>query len=271
MAIPEHVIRFWRALDELVGTVAPTRWGAVVTDTRHPAIWDANYARVDLPVEDLGMAELEDALIPRLRAAGATTMHVVCFHSDRARNLLAELSRHGHRLGWDFVMELADPQPAPSGDPSADVDELSPGAELWARVHEAMELFSVKSADAVAQLRSIEEDVLSPAGKRWFGVRGPDGEIASLAALALLEGVGYVDNVSTVPHARGRGYATAVTARVATEALGAGAEHVFLFADPDDRRAVGIYERLGFRGIGRLASTRGPIPGVPAADQSTNL
>jgi hypothetical protein len=34
---------------------------------------------------------------------------------------------------------------------------------------------------------------------------------------------------------------------------------VVLLADPADRAVVGMYERLGFRGVGMLASTRGAI------------
>ncbi|MFN8232070.1 MAG: hypothetical protein U0V56_00825 [Actinomycetota bacterium] len=48
MPLPDRVLRFWRALDAHFGSVLPTTWGAVVTDGRFPAIWDANYARVDV-------------------------------------------------------------------------------------------------------------------------------------------------------------------------------------------------------------------------------
>ena len=43
-----------------------------------------------------------------------------------------------------------------------------------------------------------------------------------------------------------------------TLARGSGAGHVSLFADPDDAAVVRMYERLGFREAGRLASTKGP-------------
>ena len=39
----------------------------------------------------------------------------------------------------------------------------------------------------------------------------------------------------------------------------AGATDVMLLADPDDETVVRIYGGLGFE-VGRLASTRGPIP-----------
>jgi ribosomal protein S18 acetylase RimI-like enzyme len=254
--IPSYVQRFWRALDDLFSNVEPTWWGAVVTDGRFPRIWDANYARIDVEAPGLTAAEVEIELLPALRAAGSSTQHVVTFHPESSGRLLTELSARGHRLGWDLVMDLSEAPPPP--DP-IDVEELRPSDELWERVAASFELFGVDPEESVDQLRVIETDVLLPGGKRWFGVRDDRGAIVSLAALVQLEDVGYVDNVATFPDARGRGYASAVTRSVIDAAREAGAVGTFLLADPDERAVVGMYERLGFRGVGRLASTRGPV------------
>ena len=101
---------------------------------------------------------------------------------------------------------------------------------------------------------------MAPAGKRWFGVRDAGGTLVSLGALLLLDGVGYLDNVATFPEARGQGLASAITTRIVREADLAGAGHVWLLADPDAATTVAMYERLGFRDVGRLAATRGPVP-----------
>jgi predicted GNAT family acetyltransferase len=114
--------------------------------------------------------------------------------------------------------------------------------------------------ESIDQLRAIETDVLLPGGKRWFGVRDEDGTVVSLAALVLLGDVAYVDNVATFPEARGRGFASAATGAVIDAALAEGVEGIFLLADPDESAVVRMYERIGFRGAGRLASTRGPVP-----------
>ena len=50
MPVPDHVHRFWMALDERIGHAQPTWWGAVVTQAQFPDLWHANYARVDAPV-----------------------------------------------------------------------------------------------------------------------------------------------------------------------------------------------------------------------------
>ena len=122
MPVPGHVIRFWHALDACFGRVQPTWWGAVVTDDRYPAIWDANYARVDSGGEDLGAADIEDELLPALAAVGSDVMHVVSFDADASGPLLAELSTRGHRLTFDLVMDRAEPPATSTADVT--VEEL---------------------------------------------------------------------------------------------------------------------------------------------------
>jgi ribosomal protein S18 acetylase RimI-like enzyme len=260
MPLPEHFHRFWRALDDLLGDVQPTWWGAAVTDARFPRIWDANYARIDVASEDLRAADVEAELLPALAKTGASVMHVVAFHPEETTTLLSELSTRGHRIGWDVVMDLAgDPSPDDGDAAGPAVEELSPDRDVWAAIEASMALFGIDSADAIAQLLRLEEEVLMRGGRRWFGVRDPDGALASLGALLELEGVGYLDNVATFPASRGRGYASALTARLSREATEGGASHVCLLVDPDSS-ALRMYERLGFRTVGRLGSTKGPIP-----------
>jgi ribosomal protein S18 acetylase RimI-like enzyme len=257
MPIPEHVGRFWRALDDRMGDVETTWWGAVVTAPDHPAIWDANYARVDATAPDLRLSEVADALLPALRAVGTDVFHVVSFSPDGTTGLLSELSALRHALTWDVVMDLVDePEIVPQ---ASHVEDLEPGADLFERVEGSLELFGIDPPIA-GQLRMLEEVSSQAIGKRWFGIRDAADSIVSLAALVVLEGVGYLDNVVTFPEARGHGYASAVTARAITEARAIGAEHVCLLAEANNPPVVHMYERLGFREAGRLASTRGPRP-----------
>lgn len=262
MPVPVHVHRFWKALDERIDRVDPTWWGAVVTDARFPAVWDVNYARIDTPAPDLTLKEMADALLPALAEVGTDVFHVVSFHPEETSDVLVELSTLGHTLSWDLVMDLVAEPSIQVGDVA--VEQVETGPELWSRVDDSLELFGVDPRVS-DQLRALEEEVLFAGCKRWFGVRD-GGVLVSLAALVELEGVGYIDNVATFPRARGRGLASAVTAYAIAEARSAGARHVCLFADPDDVTAVRMYERLGFREVGRLASTAGPAadlrPGV---------
>jgi GNAT superfamily N-acetyltransferase len=244
------VIRFWRALDDFMESVEPTGWGAVVTDRRYPVIWDANYARVDRPAEDLRLEEVEASLTPALVRAGATSFHVVMFEPERTTRLMTELSARGDRLSWDVVM-------IHEGSSAADsprVEELSPGPELWEAVRVSLRHFGIAQPSAITQLVALERDALGSV-KRWFGVR-EHGRLLALGALVLLEGVGYVDNVATEPESRGRGYASDITSRIVLEARAGGAETVFLLAEPEG--PVRLYERIGFREAMRLASTLRP-------------
>lgn len=259
MPIPEHIHRFWKALDERHFHAEPTWWGAVVTEARFPAIWDFNYARVDEAAPELTLREVADALLPALAEVGTDMFHVLFFHPEETTDLLVELSTLGHTLSWDVVMDLTD---EPAIDPAdVRVEPLEAGEELWSRVEDSLALFG-NTATVSEQLRRIEEETFSPDHKRWLGVRDDDGTIVALAALVLLEDVGYLDNVATFPEVRGRGLASAIVARAIELAGELGAEHVSLFANPDALPVVQIYERLGFREVGRLASTKGPVADV---------
>lgn len=258
MPLPEHVLRFWRALDARFESVHDTQWGAVVTDRRFPAIWDANYARIDSGGPPAGSVARE--LRPRLEMVGAPVFHTVSFDPESSTGLLSQLSTAGHSVAWDLVMGRGGNQAtAEQADLDVDVEEITGAPDLWDRVQRSFSLFGVRTDEAKLQLRQIEEDVMEPAGKRWFGIRR-HGRIVSLGAMLLLEGVGYVDNVATFPRSRGRGYAGAIVSRIARESAAAGSEDVILLADPGAAGAVGLYERLGFLPLGRLVSTKGPIP-----------
>ena len=254
--LPDHIVRFWRALDLCFARVEPTWWGAVVTDPRFPVVWDVNYARVDVASDDLSLEEVEAALLPALRDAGSEVEHVVSFYPEATTGLLQELGARGHPRTHDLVMEV-------DGDPPDDglrrVEELSTDPELWPTVQASFGLFGIAGA-TVDQLVAIERDVLAAAGKRWFGVRDDRG-IASLGAVLMLDGVAYIDNVATFDRARRQGLASAVTTRLVREASWGGAASTCLLADPADRAVVALYERLGFRAVGGLASTRGDVPG----------
>jgi ribosomal-protein-alanine N-acetyltransferase len=259
MPIPEHIHRFWKGLDERHFHAEPTWWGAVVTEARFPAIWDFNYARVDEPAPELTLREVADELLPALAEVGTDMFHVLFFHPEETTDLMVELSTLGHTLSWDLVMDLTAAPTIESWD--VRVEPLEAGEELWSRVEDSLALFG-NDAIVSEQLRRIEEETFSNEHKRWLGVRDDDGTIVALAALVQLEDVGYLDNVATFPEARGRGMASAIVSRAIELARDSGAEHVSLFADPDALPVVRMYERLGFRGVGRLASTKGPVETV---------
>ncbi len=252
----DHLLRFWRALDDSLERVEPAWWGAVVTDSRFPTIWDMNYARIETARGDLTLTEVEAALRPALERSRATHLHIVLFYPEEHTSLLSELGTRGDRLSWDVAMEYRGvPVPPEAGAPVEEVTEFDDA--YWLRHRESLREFDITD-DAVAdQLVRLEQHVMLPAGKRWFTVR-EGGRMVSFGSLLLLDGVGYVDHVVTFPAARCRGYASAIVERIVRECSLAGAERLHLLAEPDGK-PVSLYERLGFVRIGQLASTLRPL------------
>ena len=249
----EPLLRFWRAHDALFERVEPSPWGAVVSDARFPIIREPNYARVEA-TGPVGLAEVEERLLPSMRRIGSPSAHVVVFHPEEQTDLIAEASTGGQRITWDLVMridEIGEPEPG-------HVQEvLRPDEDFW-RVHRASaSLFDIEGEETLDQLQAMERTVMVPAGRRWFAAFD-QGRPVALAALMVLDGAGHVDHVVTFPHARRRGHAAALTRRLVFEAVRAGADATTLLADPNGD-AVRIYERIGFERVSHLASWVSPL------------
>jgi ribosomal protein S18 acetylase RimI-like enzyme len=239
----ENLLRYWRAYDALFAEVEPTWWGAVVRDGRFAALHEMNYARVETgtPVD---LKEIERALL----ADGAGRAHVVTFRPEDQTELLVQASSRGDRIGWDLVM--AHDGPVEGSDPR--VEESVLDDPFWTVYRRSLDWFGITEDDVVTQLHEVERSVLVPAGRRWF-VGRERGAIVALAALLVLDGIGYVDHVATDPNARRRGFATALTRHAASEAEAAGAERTYLLAEPGGAGAA-VYDRIGFRRVTQLAS-----------------
>jgi GNAT superfamily N-acetyltransferase len=251
--MPRHlpIVRFFAAIDALLEHTEPTWWGAVVTDSRFPDVYDLNYARVDAAAPDLELRDVEAPLLPALRASGAHHFHVVVFAPAGCPQLMEDLRQAGHTVAWDSVMEF-DAGRRQRESPHHRVLELNPAnAELWTLQDRLFREFGVEDREARRQLVTWSRDVLVPAGRRWFGVRVA-GRISGMGSMHVQAGVAYVDDVLTLPGFRRRGVATSIVNRLAAEGLSQGAEHVLLLSDePGPTR---LYRLLGFVETGRVAS-----------------
>ena len=78
-------------------------------------------------------------------------------------------------------------------------------------------------------------------------VDSPDGILAT-GALMRSGDVAEIAGVATLPAARGRGYATQLTARLAERGLADGTQTIFLSAGSED--AARLYTKVGFRRVG---------------------
>jgi predicted GNAT family acetyltransferase len=249
----DPLLRFWGAHDALFERVEPSWWGAVVSDARFPAIREPNYARVET-ADPVGLAEIEDLLLPAMRRSGSIGAHAVVFRPEEQTDLIAAASTRGERITWDIVMRFEGP-----GDPATSrVEEVAdPSEDFWAIHRASAALFDIEGEVTLDQMQAMEREVMVPAGRRWFAAVDR-GRPVALAALLVLDGVGFVDHVVTFPEQRRRGLAEALTRRLVFEAAAAGSEATYLFADPQGD-AVRIYERIGFERVSHLASWMSPI------------
>ena len=243
----EPLLRYWRAQDALFDRVEPAWWGAIVSDPRYPRVQEPNYARVETE-QPVGLAEVEEALLPAMSRCGCRRAHVVVFRPEEQTDLLVDASTRGDPILWDLVMEHSG---VTGWDPRVEEVESFDGA-FWRAHRESLAWFDVKDPGVVDEIAAIERDLLIPAGRRWFTTRH-DGASVAFAALLVLEGVGYIEHVATVPQARRRGYASALARHAASESADAGAEPTYLLAERDGP-ATALYEGIGFRPVTTIAS-----------------
>jgi ribosomal protein S18 acetylase RimI-like enzyme len=243
----EPLLRYWRAQDALFDRVEPAWWGAIVSDPRYPRVQEPNYARVETE-QPVGLAEVEEALLPAMARCECRRAHVVVFRPEDQTDLLVDASIRGDPVLWDLVMEHSE---VTGWDPRVEEVEAFDAA-FWRAHRESLAWFDVNDAGVVDEIATIERDVLVPAGRRWFTVR-QEGASVAFAALLVLEGVGYIDHVATFPQARRRGYASALARHAASESATAGAERTYLLAERDGPAAA-LYERIGFRPVTTIAS-----------------
>jgi len=244
----EPLLRYWRAQDDLFERVDVTPWGAVVSDARFPKVHEGNYARVEAR-HRVSLADVESALLPALERVRCERVHVLLFHPEDTTEVLSEASTRGDRLAWDLVMCFTGEAGGTDG-PTEEIRTFDDA--FWAVYNASGALFDVEDEAVLAGYRAIERDLMIPGGRRWFAVLEEERPVA-LSSVLVLQGVGFVDHVVTFPHARRRGYATALTLRALAEAYAAGAERSYLLAEPGGV-AARMYEGVGFRPVTQIAS-----------------
>ncbi len=136
---------------------------------------------------------------------------------------------------------LVPPDPPPPGAArAASLAELELAMAWFAAFAAELELPAAET-DARAR-QQIEE------GRLWLWEE--DGERVALAGRnAAAAGTARIGSVYTPPERRGRGYAGAITAACAADALARGVERVVLFTDLSSPGPNKVYQRIGFRPV----------------------
>lgn len=247
---------FWSAWRRLGGSVRPTAWGEVVTDARYPLVWESNHAAVLRNHVTLTAADIRAELLPALEVSRAAYEHVEFWDPEAWTPALEELRPGSEHDGVDAVMLYrGDPEgPALPDRPGPEVTELTDPDETFWDVYRTSrgEFGGAFGDDIVDQLVLRDRQLLVPAGLRAFGVN-IDGELAGFVTLISLAGVGYVDNVVTLPPYRLRGVASAGVAAAVWASMASGDAATHLLTE-EGSGAQRLYKRLGFEQAARVSS-----------------
>lgn len=239
----ERVLEFMRA--GLIATADATRTieaGLVLSTPSLPAVWVANQLRITrAPAFD----ELVDLAEEQL--AGFEYRQIAVEDQAAGPGLEASFRAAQWKVERDLLMVLAGPSERPTD--TSIVTE--PGEE------EVLELIRRWYAEDEPAPRALEQFVaytgreMRALGERLLGVRSSDGQLVATAKLRSDGRTAQVEDVYTVPEARGRGFASALVAHATELARAGGHDVTFIVADDTGWPKL-LYGRLGFREAGHL-------------------
>ncbi|XVV14671.1 GNAT family N-acetyltransferase [Actinoplanes sp. CA-131856] len=122
-------------------------------------------------------------------------------------------------------------------------------AEVFAARAVAQHAFAGAPGTGVSQAQiDLDRAQITSGDYSMAVVKSPDEGILATGTLMRSGDVAEIAGVATLPTARGRGYASQLTASLARRALTAGVDLVFLSAGDDD--VARLYTKVGFRRMG---------------------
>lgn len=227
-------------------------WGRVHLTPSLPLVWDASL--IELRAAGLGVGEVVALADAALGAAGLAHRTVVVADEAEGRRLAAELTA---APGWEAERTLymawreGDERRAPAAAREAPLSEI---ATLRGELIESWLRAGEPHGETVAQLLERDRRLGEFGGDRWFVA--PDGDDPAAACRLLRDaGVAQVEDVGTLPRARGRGLAQAVVLAAIAAARRAGDETIVIAADADDWPRQ-LYAKLGFAPVGEATVLR---------------
>ena len=211
-----------------------------------PRVYDLNALRVEDPSPGVSAKSLAAAAELLHTAAGQAHRRVVVPDPTAGERLAPGFKD----LGWEvrrflFMGHLRAPDNAAR---AAAVEELDE-ATHWDAKREFMASAPEAYDDSVVQ-QLLEKDRLKEGVVEFarFGVRA-DGEVVSVCELYSDGKTAQVEDVSTSPGFRGRGYARSTILAALEVAEDKGCDFVFLVADAEDWPKE-LYSKIGFDPLG---------------------
>ena len=216
--------------------------GIVVSTPSLPAVWAVNQVRV---AEALTFEELVD--LTDREMAGCEYRQIAVEHQQAGPGLEQAFRHAGWKAERDVVMVLAG-SPDRRGDASVVVDAGEDEVlELVRRWYED----DGPTPAEIDQLVDYGRRETRALADRLLGVRSSDGHLVAITKLRSDGRTAQVEDVYTVPEARGRGFARALITRAVELAGDGGHDMTFIVADDADWPKL-LYGRLGFRTAGLL-------------------
>jgi GNAT superfamily N-acetyltransferase len=239
-----------RGLELIADSVRPIEDGWLVLTLSLPQVWSLNHIRLGAGAGGRGDAPTNyKAALERAEEhlAALPFRHLVADSDALGQALAPPLRREGFGVEREAVMAATGrPQkqarPAPVIDPGeramTDIERRWYGED--GRV----------TADAVEQLLEAGKREQRAWHERHFGIAGDDGNLVAITKLRSDGRTAQVEDVYTVPEARGRGFASALVSHALSLARREGHDFVFIVADDCDWPKH-LYARLGFEPVGR--------------------
>lgn len=232
----------------LIGTAdeaRPIPAGLLVSTPSLPAVWSANQLRVSEPLSFEEILRLADGQLPDVGY-----VDIAVEHQDAGPTLEPAFRAAGWKVERDVVMILSAPPDRP-----ADADA---GVVVEAGEEEMMDLMARWYAEDPGPTRQERLQLVDYSRRearvhsdRMLGVRSSDHRLVAMSKLRSDGRTAQVEDVYTVPEARGRGYARALVSRAAELARADGAGLTFIVADDNDWPKR-LYCRIGFRPLGHV-------------------
>ena len=239
----DRVLAFAHAnLAKTADELRPIDAGCVVSTPSLPAVWSVNQVRISRPLTFESAIELAEAELAAVRY-----LHIVSENQENGPELEDAFRAAGwktEREVWMVLSALPDREADTSIVVDAGEDEASELMRRW---------FAEDELDprALVQLVEFSRREARACGDRLLGARSADGQLAAITKLRGDGETAQVEDVYTAPEARGRGYARALVCRAVELARSGGHDLVFITADDNDWPKL-LYERLGFRPLGRV-------------------
>ncbi len=249
----ESTLRFMRRTTELsADEVQPISSGWVVKTPSLAAAWGLNHLRLSRRVsfgEVLELAEKELGYLPY--------RHVVVEDAGAQRELEPAFTTAGWKADREVLMVLAR-EPDRVIDTSAVVELEDPSLELL-MTRWTLEDHPDTKPETMRQLLDFFARETHARRDRGFAILDEKGSAAAMTKLRTEGNVAQIEDVYTIPEARGRGYARTLVTHAVAVAKADAPELIFIMADDDDWPKE-LYARIGFEPVGRLLQFHKELP-----------